>query len=78
MKKKKSNKRHIQSLKPIFLFNIDVKLICKTLAERLENVVPEKIFSNDNAYVKKRCISDGGKLISDLLEISHVLNKKDF
>ena len=44
MKKKKRNKRHIQSLKPIFLFNIDVKLICKTLAEHLENVLPKITF----------------------------------
>ena len=44
--KEKRNKRHIQSLKPIFLFNIDLKLICKALAERLEDVVPEIIFSN--------------------------------
>lgn len=28
--------------------------------------------------MKKRCISEGGKLISDLLEISHVLNKQRF
>lgn len=28
--------------------------------------------------MKKRCISEGGKLISDLLEISDVLNKQRF
>ena len=30
---------------------------------------------NQNAYVKNRCISEGGRLISDLLEMNEVLNK---
>ena len=36
------------------------------------------ISPNQNAYVKNRCISEGGRLISDLLEMSEILNKGGF
>ena len=36
------------------------------------------ISPNQNAYVKNRCINEAGRLISNLLEISEVLNKEDF
>ena len=57
---------------------VDVKLISKALVERLRNVLPEMISPNQNAYVKNRCINEAGRLISNLLEISEVLNKEDF
>ena len=57
------------------ILNIDVKLVSKALAEHLKNVLPKIISPNQNAYVKNRCISEGGRLISDLLEMSEVLNK---
>ena len=41
-------------------------------------MLPEIISPNQNVYVKSRCISEGGKLISDLLEMSEVLNKEGF
>ena len=34
--------------------------------------------SNQNTYVKNRCISEGGRLISDNLEMGEVLNKEGF
>ena len=64
--------------KTISLLNVDVKVISKTLAECLKNFLPEIISPNQNAYVKNRCISGGGMLISDLLEMSEVLNKEGF
>ena len=36
------------------------------------------IFPHQNAYVKNRCINEGGRLISDLLVMSEVLNKEGF
>ena len=50
----------------------DVKLISKSSEERLKNVLPEIISSNQNAYVKNKCISEGGRLIFDLLEMREV------
>ena len=78
IEKKGRDKRYIQNWRPISLLNVDVKLISKALAERLKNVLPEIISPNQNAYVKNRCISEGGRLISDLLEMSEVLNKESF
>ena len=78
IEKKGRDKGYIQNWRPIFLLNVDVKLISKALTERLKNVLPEIISPNQNAYVKNRCISEGGRLISDLLEMSEVLNKEGF
>ena len=72
------DRRYIQNWQPISLLNVDVKLISKALAERLKNVLPEIISPNQNAYVKNRCICVGGRLISDLLEMSEVLTKEGF
>ena len=60
------------------LFNVDVKLISNTLAERLKNVLLKIIYPNQNACVKNRCISERARLISDLLDMSEVLNKEGF
>ena len=78
IEEKGREKRYIQNWRPISLLNVDVKLISKALAERLKNVIPEIICSNQNAYVKNRCISEGGRLISDLLDMCQVLNKEGF
>ena len=77
MEKKRRDRRFIQNWRPISLLKVDVKLISKALAECLKNALPKIISSNQNAYVK-RCISEGGKLISDLLEMREVLNKERF
>ena len=72
------DKRYIQKQRSLSLLNVDLKLICKALAERLKNVLSEIISPNQNAYVKNGCISEGGRLIFDLLEMSEVLNKEGF
>ena len=77
-RKKGRDKRYIQNWRPISLINVNVKLISKALAERLKNVLPEIISSNQNTYVKNRCVSEGGRLISDNLEMGEVLNKEGF
>ena len=52
IEKKGREKGYIQNCRSISLLNVDVKLICKALAERLNNALPEIISSNQNAYVK--------------------------
>ena len=73
--KKGHNNRYIQNWQPISLLNTDVKLISIALAEHLKKVLLKIIFSCQNARVKDRCISEGGKLIYDLLEMSEVINE---
>ena len=42
--------------------------------EKLKNVLPELISSNQTAYVKYRCISESGRLISDVIEMCDILD----
>ena len=60
------------------LLNIDTKLISKGLAERLKNVLPSLISSDQTGYVEGRFISEGGRLISDVIETSDKLQIKGF
>ena len=46
---------YMQNWQPILLLNVDVKLVSKTLAERVKNALHEIISSNQNAYVRNRC-----------------------
>ena len=70
IEKKDKDKKLIKNWRPLSLLNVDTKLISKVLAERLKNVLPSLISKNETAYVKGRFISEGGRLISDILEIS--------
>ena len=50
-----------------------MKLISKSRANQLQDVMPNLVSENQSAYVKNRFISEGGKLISDILEITDSL-----
>ena len=78
IEKKDRDKKLIKNWRPISLLNIDTKLISKVLAERLKNVQPSLICSDQTSSVKGRFISEGGRLISDVLEISDKLQIKGF
>ena len=58
--------------------HIDTKLISKVLAEKLKNVLPSLISSDQTDYAKGRFISEGVRLISDVLEICDNLQIKGF
>ena len=74
MKKKDKDKRLIKNWRPISLLNVDdSKLISKSLANRLQDVMPNLVNENQNAYVNDRFVSEGGRLISDILEITDSL-----
>ena len=78
LKKKDRDKKLIKNWRPISLLNIDAKLISKVLAEKLKNVLPSLISSDQIAYVKGRYISEGTRLISNVLEICDKLQVKGF
>ena len=58
IEKKDRDKKFIKNWRPISLLNIDTKLISKVLAERLKNVLPSLISSDQTAYVNRRFISE--------------------
>ena len=72
--KKDRDKRFVKNWRPISLLNVDTKILSKSLAEKLKSALPELISSNQTAYVKNRCISESGRLISDVIEICDILN----
>ena len=47
---------------------MDAKIVSKTLAKRLEPILPELIQCSQNAYVKGRTIFDAVRTIDDILE----------
>ena len=54
LEKKGKDKRLIKNWRPISLINVDTKIASKALAKRLENILPDLIHYNQNAYVKGR------------------------
>ena len=78
IEKKGRDKRFIKNWRPIYLLNVDTKLISKVLSERLKNVMPDLVSENQTAFLNHRFISEGGRLIDDLLELTDIYNKKGF
>ena len=74
IEKKDRDKRFIKNWRPISLLNVDMKLISKVLASRLKSVISSIVNENQVAYVNNRFISESGRLISDVLEITNSLD----
>ena len=47
----------------------------KALSEKLKEVLPDLIFLQQTAYIKKRHIGESGRLISDIIEIAKIKKK---
>ena len=74
IEKNDRDQRFIENWRPVSLLNVDSELISKTLALTLKNVLPSLISPNQTASVKNRFISESGRLISDILDVSVQLN----
>ena len=69
LEKKDRQKRFIKNWKPISLLNVDTKMLSKALAAKHKSILPSIISSDQTAYVEKRCVSESGRFISDIVEI---------
>ena len=56
------------------LFNVDKKIISKALATKLKKTLPRIISSNQTVYINEQCISESGRLISDITEVCNKQN----
>ena len=74
LEKKGRDKRLIKNWRPISLLNVDAKLLTKTLANKMKNVLPNLIKSDQTAYVANRFIGESARLISDIIEMTKKLN----
>ena len=54
------------------MLNVDLKKISKAFLDKLKNVLPDLISSQQTAYVKSRHIGESGRLISDVIEIAKI------
>ena len=55
-----------------------MKIISKVLSARVKVALLFLISSNQTAYVKNRFMSESGRMISDILEISNTLALEGF
>ena len=60
-----------------FFTQFDTKIISKAFAAKRKPILPSFISSNQTAYVENRCISESGRLISDIIEICGMQNIPD-
>ena len=74
IEKKDWDKRYIKNWRPISLLNVDTKITSKALTTKPKKVLPTIISSNQTAHVNKRCISESGRLISDIIEVCEKQN----
>ena len=56
------------------MLNVDSKTISKALSEKLKEVLPDLISSQQTPSVKNRHIGESGRLISDIIEITEIRN----
>ena len=68
IKKKGKDRRDISNWKPISLVNVDVEIVSKAIAKRMEAVLSSIIHYNQSAYVKDRTICDVVRSIEDILD----------
>ena len=58
--------------------NVDRELMSKSLENRLQDVIPNLVSENQSAYVNNRFIRKGGRLISNIVEITDSLQTDGF
>ena len=57
----------LENLRPISLLNVDYKILTKTIARRLEKVLPKIINPDQTGHVKGRYIGENVRLILDIM-----------
>ena len=67
--------RYLKNWRPISLLNTDYKIITKCLAERLKNVLPFLIHSDQTGFLKNRYIGSNIRLLIDLIEHTNETNQ---
>ena len=72
LEKPNKDKRYVSNWRPISLLNLNQKIISKTLAIKLEKVLPVLICPVQTAYVNGRFIGKNGHLISIIIEVCDI------
>ena len=73
-KKKKKNTEYFKNQRPVPLLNVDYKIATKTIALRLEKILPNLIHPCQSGYVKGRFIAESMRLIADTMHFTKEKN----
>jgi exonuclease III len=71
---KKGDPNNLENWRPISLLNIDYKIATRSLAKRLQRVLPNLISYDQQGYIKGRYIGYNIRQIQDILDYSELLN----
>ena len=66
--KEDSNLLLLSNWRPITLLNVDYKIASKTIAKRIENVLPKLIHTDQTGFIKGRYIGQNIRLLIDILD----------
>ena len=66
--KEDSNLLLLSNWRPITLLNVDYKIASKTIAKRIENVLPKLIHMDQTGFIKGRYIGQNIRLLIDILD----------
>ena len=58
----------LKNWRPISLLNVDTKILTNYLAQRLQNVLPSIIHSDQNGFLKNRFIGTNIRAIIDSID----------
>ena len=68
--KKKKNTEYLKNWRPVSLLNVDYKVATKTIATRLEKVLPHIIHPSESGYIRGRFIGESICQIIDIMEFT--------
>ena len=72
--KKNKNLLYLKNWRPLSLLNVDYKLIAKVMALRLQSFLPKLINTDQTGYIKGRYIGENIRQISDIIELTSLLD----
>ena len=65
---------HIWKIGGRSLINVDAKILLKAIANRIKNVLPDIINSNQTGYIKESYIGETVRSIQDTMEFTDMEN----
>ena len=71
---KKKNTEYLKNWPPVPLLNVDYKIASKTIALRLEKILPNLIHPCQSGYVKRRFMGESIRLIADTMHFTKEKN----